>query len=124
MNINALESKGKFPGAMVSSFLRLLRTGTFPGDPLVGNKMQKQSLRYTLLDKVFYRRYFQGLVLRCMTREVGLMVLEEVWECREEIGTWEDPTPSPDVAEENLQRNFGRRSGLVMCRSQSRCGLI
>ncbi|GAA0183840.1 hypothetical protein LIER_31186 [Lithospermum erythrorhizon] len=34
------------------------RPGAFPEDPLVVNKIQRQSLMYTLLDGVLYRRPF------------------------------------------------------------------
>ncbi|GAA0156079.1 hypothetical protein LIER_13654 [Lithospermum erythrorhizon] len=67
----------KLPVATVD-VLDFLLTGVLPRYPPVANKIQRQSLRYTLLDGVLYRRSFQGLLLRRVTREVGLMVLEEV----------------------------------------------
>ncbi|GAA0161628.1 hypothetical protein LIER_17900 [Lithospermum erythrorhizon] len=77
---STMEGEGGFSEAWYSSILDLLRTGTFPEDPPVANKIQRQSLRYPLLDGVLYRRSFQGSLLKCVTQEEGLMAVKEVRE--------------------------------------------
>ncbi|GAA0154798.1 hypothetical protein LIER_43292 [Lithospermum erythrorhizon] len=58
--------------------LDFLRTGVLPENPPVAKKIQRQSLRYTLLDGLLYRRSLQGLLLKCVTQEEWLMAIEEM----------------------------------------------
>ncbi|GAA0158437.1 hypothetical protein LIER_38651 [Lithospermum erythrorhizon] len=55
-----LEDEGKTPVPWYQVILDFLRTGVLPKDPLVANKIQRQSLRYITLDGVVYRRSFPG----------------------------------------------------------------
>ncbi|GAA0168949.1 hypothetical protein LIER_23534 [Lithospermum erythrorhizon] len=59
-------------------FLDFLKTGVLAGDLPMANKIQRQIMRYTLMDGVLYQRLFQGPMLSRVTRNVGLMALEEV----------------------------------------------
>ncbi|GAA0150946.1 hypothetical protein LIER_09772 [Lithospermum erythrorhizon] len=75
---NASEGEGRAPGPWYQAIWEFLSTEDLPGDPPVANKIQRQSLRYTLLDGAFYRRSFQGPLLKCVTREEGLAAVEEM----------------------------------------------
>ncbi|GAA0168355.1 hypothetical protein LIER_23088 [Lithospermum erythrorhizon] len=74
----ALKGEGGLPGPWYQEIMQFLRTGILPEDLPVANKIQRQSLRYTLQDGVLYRRSFQGPLLKCVTREEGLMAIEEI----------------------------------------------
>ncbi|GAA0142197.1 hypothetical protein LIER_03152 [Lithospermum erythrorhizon] len=75
---NVSEGKGGLPEPWYQAIMDFLRIGVLPRDPSVANKIQRQSLRYTLLDGVLYRRSFQGPLLKCVTREEELMAVEEM----------------------------------------------
>ncbi|GAA0172529.1 hypothetical protein LIER_26337 [Lithospermum erythrorhizon] len=75
---NALEDEGRRPEPRYQTILEFLNTGVLLGDPPVANKIQRQSLRYTMLDGALYRTSFQGLLLKCVYWVEGLMVVEEM----------------------------------------------
>ncbi|GAA0150311.1 hypothetical protein LIER_09278 [Lithospermum erythrorhizon] len=81
--------KSGLPEPWYQVVLDFFRTRTLPTNPPVSNKIQRKSLRYTKLDGLLCRRSFQVPLLRCVTRKVGLMLLEEVHGgmCRSHIST-------------------------------------
>ncbi|GAA0174571.1 hypothetical protein LIER_27938 [Lithospermum erythrorhizon] len=60
---NSPEGEGRAPEPWYQAIMDFLRIGVLRGDPLVANKIQRQSLRNTLLDGIFYMRSFQGIHL-------------------------------------------------------------
>ncbi|GAA0182874.1 hypothetical protein LIER_30447 [Lithospermum erythrorhizon] len=75
---NASQGEEKVPRPWYQSILEFLSIGDLLENPPVANKNKKQSLRYTLLDGALYRRSFQGPLMKCVTREEGLAVVEEM----------------------------------------------
>ncbi|GAA0164768.1 hypothetical protein LIER_20324 [Lithospermum erythrorhizon] len=119
---NAPESEGVPPVPWYQTVLDNLRTGTLPEDPPVANKIQRQSVRYTLLDGVLYQRSFHGPLLKCVTKEEGLITLEEVHEgmCGSRNNGTGACRPTPEqrvrglgsgIAEQSPPRRWPRHGG-------------
>ncbi|GAA0144502.1 hypothetical protein LIER_04932 [Lithospermum erythrorhizon] len=75
---NTTEGRESMSRPWDQEILEFLSSKIFPKDPPVANKIRRQSLRYTLLDGVLYRRYFQGPLMKYILRVDGLTAVEEM----------------------------------------------
>ncbi|XP_073298471.1 uncharacterized protein [Primulina huaijiensis] len=68
--------------------IRFIEAGELPEDKIQAQKIKRQAPRFVLLNKVLYRRSFQGLLLKCLSEGEVDYVLREIHEgcCAEHLG--------------------------------------
>ncbi|GAA0155042.1 hypothetical protein LIER_12865 [Lithospermum erythrorhizon] len=95
---NPPEDEGSSSKPWYNSIQDFLRTRTLPEDHSMANKIQRASLRYTLLDGVLYLKSFQGPLLKVIFKAVKKQLQQEggSWDQELSMVLWSfRTTPNP-----------------------------
>ena len=62
---------------MVGEIVDFLAHGCLPADRHKAREVRRTATRYVLQDGVLYRRTFDGVLLRCLTKEESVNAMKE-----------------------------------------------